>query len=119
MNKIFENKKAYDPGRLRHKISFVEQSIIDDGYGGTTVVETEILNTWAGKDEVSEYVQSQLNSGQSIYSQFQYFVIRNRKNFTPLKDMRIVFDGNKYTVRSVKQLDDPCTFLKILCVVEE
>lgn len=114
---LFDNKKHYDPGRLRHKIQFVQDTMIDDGYGGSIPGEAVILETFAGKEEPSQYTQNVLNAGQSTYNQFQYFIIRNRKGFIPVRDMRVVYGDSRYVVQGVSMLDDPCTFLKVLCVV--
>lgn len=116
-SKPYDNKKHYDSGRLRHKIQFIQDIATDNGSGGSTVTATPILETWAGKEEPSQYTQNGLNSGRSVYNEYHYFIIRNRKNFTPEKDMRIVFAGNTYVVERVTELDDPCTFLKVLCAV--
>lgn len=113
----YDNKKHYDSGRLRHKIQFVEDVTVDDGYGGTTVSQNVILETWAGKEEPSQYTQNLLNSGKTDYETYQYFVIRNRAGFMPVKDMRITYDGMNYVITSVTKIDDPCTFLKVLCAV--
>ena len=113
----YDNKKHYDAGRLRHKIQFVEDVTVDDGYGGTTVSQSVILETWAGKEEPSQYTQNLLNSGKTDYETYQYFVIRNRAGFMPVKDMRITYDGLNYVITSVTKIDDPCTFLKVLCAV--
>lgn len=115
--KPHDNKKHYDAGRLRHKIQFWQDVFVANNSGGGSVTPTLILETFAGKDEVSAYTQSALNAGRSEYKQFQYFVIRNRKNFMPVKDMKVLFGENSYIVETVKELDDPCTFLKVLCVV--
>lgn len=115
--KPYDNKKSYDPGRLRHKIQFIQDTMVDDGYGGTVPGQAVVLETWAGKEEPSTYTQSNLNAGKSDYDQFQYFVIRNRKGFMPEKDMVVMYGERKYIIRSVAMLDDPCTFLKLLCVV--
>lgn len=117
MKKPYENKKSYDAGRLRHKIQFVEDVTVDDGYGGTTVSQNVILETWAGKEEPSQYTQNLLNSGKTDYETYQYFVIRNRAGFMPVKDMRITYNGLNYVITSVTKIDDPCTFFKVLCAV--
>lgn len=117
MRKPYENKKAYDAGRLRHKIQFVQDIATDNGSGGTRLTEEVILETWAGKDDPSQYTQNGLNFGKTEYNTYQYFVIRNRVGFFPVKDMRIVYGEEKYIVQSVTKIDDPCTFLKALCVV--
>lgn len=118
-SKPYDNKKHFDPGRLIHKIQFMGDVAVDDGYGGSVVSEGVILETKAGKEEVSTYTQGQLNAGMTQYNNFQYFVIRNRKGFYPQKDMLINYNGYGYIIQSVKQLDDPCTFLKILCVASD
>lgn len=114
-----ENKFHYDPGRLRHKIQFMGDVVTDDGYGGSNVSEGVILETRAGKDEVSAYTQAQLNAGMTQYNNLQYFVIRNRKGFFPKKDMLINYNGYGYIIQKVTMMDDPCTFLKILCIASD
>lgn len=115
-SKPYDNKKHYDPGRMRHSIAIMNYAVTNDGYGGTNVTEQQILATKAGKDEVSDYKKSQLVDGFTNYETAIYFVIRNRKGFYPDKTMHINFGTKRYTIISVKELDDPCTFLKILCV---
>lgn len=113
----YDNKKHFDAGRLTHPIAIMNYAVTDDGYGGTSVTEQQLLATKAGKDEVSDYKKAQLLAGYSNYDESIYFVIRNRKNFYPDKTMHINYAGETYTIISVEELDDPCTFLKILCVV--
>lgn len=115
MRKPFDNKFDYDAGRLRHKISFYKVSQVDDGYGGTTSTETKILDTWAGKDKMSGYNQMAFDAGANVFNNDLYFVIRNRKDFYPKKDMIIKYKNNKYTILGVVEMDDPCTFLQLLC----
>lgn len=117
MKKPHENKFVYDPGRLRHKIQFYQDVATENTSGGTSVTETLILSTFAGKEEPSQYTQNGLNAGKSEYNQYHYFVIRNRSGFMPVKDMKLVYGDTRYIVQSVKMMDDPCTFLKVLCVV--
>lgn len=112
-----DNKFHFDPGLLKHRIQVLQSITTDDGYGGTTMAEIMVLETRAGKDQPSQYTQNSLNAGRSAYNQFQYFIIRNRKGFMPVKDMQINHDGNRYVIEQVTMLDDPCTFLKLLCVV--
>jgi len=116
-SKPYDNKKHYDVGRMRQKIEFWQDVVTDNPSGGSVVVPTLLLSTWAGKEEVSLYTQGQFQAGQTQYNKMQYFVIRNRKNFFPVKDMTIVHGSDRYTIMDVKLLDDPCTFLKIICQV--
>lgn len=117
--KPYDNKKKYDSGRLRHKVQFLVDVVTDDGYGGSFVANTLVLQTWAGKEEVSQYTLNGLNAGQTQYNYYQYFVIRKRTAFVPKKDIVMVFDGHSYIIQTVIELDDPCTFLKLLCVASE
>lgn len=113
----YDNKKHYDSGRLRHKIVVTQDVVVDDGYGGSTVTHEVVLETFAGKEEVSEYTISNLVGDSTNYDRYQYLVIRNRNGFTPLKTMKIDFDGLSYNIIKVKEKDDPCTFLWLLCGV--
>lgn len=113
----YDNKKHYDSGRLRHKVSFIQDIATPNGSGGTTLSESLLLETFAGKEEPSQYTQNGLNQGRSEYNQYQYFIIRNRQGFKPEKDMRLVHGTDKYIIQRVTELDDPCTFLKLLCAV--
>jgi len=114
-----DNKSHYDAGRLRHKVQFLQDVVTDDGYGGSVVSGTLVLSTFAGKEDVSQYTINGLNAGQTQYYTYQYFVIRKRASFTPKKDMSMFYLGKSYIVQTVKELDDPCTFLRLLCVASE
>lgn len=116
-SKPFDSKFHYEAGRMRHTLSIMNYAVFDDGYGGTSVLEQLLLQTRAGKEGVSDYKKAQLVAGYSNYETAIYFVIRNRKLFYPDKTMHINFGGKTYTIIDVQELDDPCTFLKILCVV--
>jgi len=117
--KSFDNKYHYDSGRLRHKVQCLIDVVTDDGYGGSFVSSSLVIQTWAGKEEVSQYTQSGLNAGQTQYNYYQYFIIRKRNGFTPRKDINLVFEGKLYIIQSVKEMDDPCNFLRLLCVAQE
>lgn len=119
MRKPFNNKFSYDAGRLRHKISFWQVQQVDDGFGGTTEAEVKVMETWAGKDKLSGYNQMAFEAGANVFNQDTYFVIRNRKDFFPTKDMRLNHDGNDYTILGVVKMDDPCTFLQLLCALSK
>ncbi len=114
---LYDNKKHYDSGRLRHKIVIKGDVVVDDGYGGSTVTYGTILTTWAGKERVSDYKLSNMVGDYTNYDKHQYFVIRNRAGFTPLKTMKIEYNGLSYSILEVKEQDDPVTFLWLLCAV--
>lgn len=116
-SKPFDNKKHYDSGRLRHKIVVKGDIVTPDGFGGSTVTHGTILTTWAGKERVSDYKLANLVGESTNYEKHQYFVIRNREGFTPLKTMKIEYNGLSYSIIRVDGLDDPVTFLWLLCGV--
>ena len=116
MRKPFENKKAYDPGRLRHKIDFVQEVATDNGSGGTTVTTEIVLSTFAGKDKINQFNQMVIDAGATVFNGDTYFVIRNRNGFYPAKDMKVVNGEDSYTIHGVVDLDYPVTFIQMLCV---
>lgn len=117
MKKPFENKKAYDPGRMRTRVTFVQNQMIDTPDGGTTEFELNVLTTWAGRDKVSDYNQMAITAGATLENTPTYFTIRNRKVFYPDKKMKLKTTFNEYfTILGIVALDEPCTFIQMLCV---
>ena len=121
--KVYENKHFLDPGRLRHKIAFYRLTSTDDGYGGSDVSETLVCETKASKQRISvtqsigESQQMVTDAGETAFNQDMYFVIRNRKDFYPKKNDKIVVDGSEeYTINGIIPLDDPLTYIHLLCV---
>lgn len=115
--KPYNNKKVYDPGRLRNRVTFLEKRSIGDGYGGSVIDFTPVISTYAGKEKLSQYKQLILAQSNQFQMEVDtYFVIRNRKDFYPAKDMSIQTEDAMYTVYGVVEMDDPCTYLQVLCV---
>lgn len=113
----FDNKKHYDSGRMRHVISFMQYVVGGDGSGGTSSTEPVLLyQTKAGKENVSTYKQAQIIEGFQNYQEVIYFIIRKRKQplHYPTKNMMINYGVKSYTIIEVTELDDPCTFIRIL-----
>jgi len=121
MIKPYEKKTgSYDPGRMVHKIHFVLEAGTDDGFGGTTVEDTVLLSTWAGKDRVNPYNPLVIQAGITNFDESIYFVIRNRNGFFPTKIMKIKFNDALYTIMGEPvKLDEPCTFISILCALSK
>lgn len=121
MIKPYDKKTgSYDPGRMVHKIDFILEAGADDGFGGTIVEEALLLTTWAGKDKVSPFNPMIIQAGITNFDESIYFVIRNRSGFFPTKIMKIKFQDALYTIMGEPiKLDEPCTFIKILCVLSK
>jgi len=114
-----DNKYHYDSGRLRHRIAIMGDVVTDDGYGGTNVVQQQLLSTWAGKEKVSDYKIASMAGAYAGYEGHQYFIIRNRGGFYPQKTMSINVGAISYNILEVRENDDPCTFLWLLCATTD
>lgn len=122
MKKPYENQNVYDPGRLRHNVTFVQDQTIDTESGGTSTYETNLLVTKAGKDNMSTYTKSNIVSAvdATFEDNFTYFTIRNRKTFYPDKTMFIRTSfTEKWQIINIKPLGDPCTFIQLSCVLSK
>lgn len=119
MRKPNENKKFIDPGQLRHTLIFTEEQATDNGSGGTTVMEQTLLETKGAIKPISQYNQMVLQAGATVFNGDVFFIIRKRNNFYPSKTMKVDNKGIKYTIHGVIELDDPCTFIQILCLRSE
>lgn len=122
MAKPYENKQRLDPGRLNHKIAFYRMTSVDDGFGGSVPTETLVLETKASRQRIStnsigESQQMVTDAGATAFNQDMYFIIRHRKGFFPQKNDKVVVDdAEEYTLNGIVPLDDPLTFIKLLCV---
>lgn len=123
MAKPYENKHSVDPGRLNHKIAFYRMTSTDDGYGGSNISETLVLETKASRQRIAvtqamgESQQMVTDAGATAFNQDMYFIIRNRKGFFPQKNDKVVVDGtDEYTINGIIPLDDPLTYIRLLCV---
>lgn len=114
--KRFENKTNLDPGRLRSKVEFFEESTVDDGWGGVIVTTVSVLVTRGARVKISESSQMAIEAGASVFNQDTYLMIRKRNDFTPMKDMQIEIDGVQYTVRAIIPIDEPQNYWKLLCI---
>lgn len=120
MRKRFIHEAAnYDPGRFRFKLTFFKQVSTQSEYGGTFVVNQHVLTTMAVQEKLSERSQLALEAGASVLNQDCYFVIRNRSNFYPEKDMVVFCNGATYVIRAVVPLDVPVVYIKLLCVKQD
>lgn len=119
MRKPFNNNYDCDPGRIRHKISFWKVQQVSDGFGGTTETEVKVIETKAAKENVNRYDQMAFEAGANVFNEATYFIIRNRKDFYPTKDLILKHDGNDYQILGVVPKGDPCTFLQLLCALSK
>lgn len=116
MRKPYENRKVIDPARLNFVITFSQMQAVDNGSGGTKVTRVELLKTKASRSEINAYDQLAVTMGATSFNQDCYYTIRARKSFKPAKDMDVLVDGEKYTIRGFAPVNVPVTYWKILCV---
>jgi len=116
MAQIRNNIKSYDPGLFRFAIEFWAHDAIPDDSGGTDLTFNGLLRTRAVREEIREGSQLAIVAGASLLNQDCYFVIRNRKWFYPAKDMQIRVDGEAYVLSAVVPINNPVTYLKLLCI---
>lgn len=119
MRKGFENKSHYDPGRFRFSLTFYRQATGDDGYGGTRAVLLQDKTTMAVQEKLSDRSQLAFEAGASVLNQDCYFVIRQRNDFTPLKDMKVLCNGSTYVIKAIIPVDVPVNYIKLLCVKKD
>lgn len=118
---VYNNKSDFDPGRFRYKVAFYQEGMVDDGFGGTVpgetlVIETRAIRNDVGSNRFSALTQFAVEAGASVFNQDRFFVIRHRSGFVPQKDMVIVSDGVKYTIRGVMPIDEPTKYWRILAI---
>lgn len=119
MNKRYENKSAYDPGRFRFKLNFFRQTGIPDGAGGSIVSYIQAGSSYAAQEKISEGDQIALDAGITALNQDCYFVVRYRASFVPEKDMVVYMNGQTYVVRAIIPIDVPINYIKLLCVKKD
>lgn len=115
--KIYNNNgQDIDPGRMRFLMHIMQEQTVDDGYGGTPVFYTNVLDTKAAKTKVGSGNQMALQAGATVFNQDCYFTIRYRRDFNIEKDQYIIVDGEGYTIAGFELVDVPVKWVKMLCI---
>lgn len=120
MNKIYENKSHYDPGRFRYPVTFFQEvvNIADDG---SQIVTLQNLICTKGVREAATRRFSltgdmSADAGASLMLNYWYFIIRYRSDFKPKKDMLLSTPDGYYTINAAPELDEPHHYWRMLCV---
>lgn len=116
MNKPFNNKSNYDPGRLRYTLTFSTEETTQNDYGNSEVTVVTSLVTKAAKLQIGSYDQYAIEGGASMLRNDVYFVIRYRTYWTPDKTMLVTCDGKTYKLHAIIELDQPVHYWKFLCI---
>jgi len=107
--------KPLDPARLRHKVTFVRELAMPDGYGGHTMQVTKLLQTWAAKDQVKDASQLAINAGLSAMNEDAVITIRHRAEFQPAKDMQVKEGARQYVIKAYEPVGEPVAYWRISC----
>ena len=106
-----------NPGKLDRRITFGTFLSVENIYQDYEITFVPVLVTWAN---VKPFDGSrQLQAGEQVINQNVRFTTRYRRDFEPTKDMRILYNGDYYTIHSVRDLDDRRRFNEILAYVTD
>lgn len=119
MNRPYNTKPHYDPGRLDYKVRFIAQRTNPNGLGGTQITQEEVLSTWAARRDISEYDPVVMRERVSSIDGSCYFIIRARKDFNPEINMLVENSGDVYTIQGIKNEGQPVTHVKLLCAYKD
>lgn len=73
----------------------------------------------AVQEKLSDRSQLAFEAGASVLNQDCYFIIRQRNDFTPLKDMIVLCSGSTYVIKAIIPVDVPVNYIKLLCVKKD
>ena len=106
-----------NPGKLDRRITFGEFLSVENEFQDYVITFVPELITWANV-KISDGSR-QLEAGEQVINQTYRFTIRYRRDFEPTKDMRIEYEGNYFTIHSVRDLDDRRRFYEIVARVTD
>lgn len=101
-----------NPGKLNHRIRFMQEVATPDGNGGSVMTTEPVVCsettptdvTWGDLQPIKQWNQAAFEAGLSVENGDKMLIIRYRKNFQPTKSM--IFEdlnnpGDTYTVRAI------------------
>lgn len=121
MSKKYENKTAYDPGRFRYPVTFLQEVVTVQNDGSQIVSYAAIISTRAIREAVTRRFNvlgdTSLEAGATLMNNYWYFTIRFvRSGFVPTKSMLLSTPDGIYTINAIPELDEPPNYWKMLCV---
>ncbi len=106
-----------NPGKLDRRIVFAKLTQTENAFQDYSFEWVNQLTTWAQVRGHSG--RRQLESGEQVISDSTTFITRYRSDFTPTKDMRILYIDKYYTIHSVRDIDDRRRFYEIMARVTD
>lgn len=116
----YENTSNYDPGRFRYTLIFFQKVVTEASDGSQNVSWTQLVTSRAIRTVIPRRFGLDgalvIDAGSSDMYDFWDFIVRKRSDFTPAKDMSVTCGPDVYTVRTVKELDEPTNYIKLQLV---
>ena len=85
-------------GELKHRITFWDKVVVQDGYGQETIVWTEAFTAWGAIEPLlgREFLEAQSRAEASVTARIR---IRQREGITPV--MRASWSSHIYDIEGV------------------
>lgn len=103
-----------NPGYLRHKITIQKQnnnSDKQDDYGQPLDIWVDVARSWASINPISG---KEIFAAETVSSEITHKIkIRYRSGITP--DMRIVFNGRIFEIKSIINFQERNIDLQLMC----
>ncbi len=106
-----------DPGKLDRRIIFGRMTATGSNDPDLALQFTTIVEAWARVRE--DNGRRQLEAGEQVITSGTIFTTRYRQDFTPDKDMRILYEGKYYTIHSFRDIDDRRRFIEYVTRVTD
>jgi SPP1 family predicted phage head-tail adaptor len=106
-----------NPGKLDRRITFARLVQTENAFQDYTYAWVDVLTTWAQVRPQSG--RRQLEAGEQVISEGTIFTTRYRRDFTPTKEMRILYKDRYYTIHSVRDIEDRHRFNEIITRVTD
>lgn len=108
-----------NPGELKRKIIIYSVHSVKNASGGTTpntICAYPLIATRAKKEPIRTNNQLAIEAGASVLNEDCIFTIRDRRGFTPVKNMLIECDGYEYTLLAFYNPEKYPNYLRLVAV---
>lgn len=100
-------------GKYDHRIQIVKKKVWHDAEGFPTTVDEPVLEAWASVRTTSGYTL--IKSGTSFEAVTTNFTIRYPPNTKIDRDMLVLFDGRRYEIQYLNNIDYANVELEMQC----
>lgn len=100
-----------NPGKLRHRVTFVQDQEVPDGMGGVTVQPVDVATVWAAVEPLQG---RERYAAQQVQAETSHRVtIRYRAGLNTA--MRIRFQGRMFNILAIIDPEERREQLQLLC----